>query len=120
MSVSNEAGAIQRRARSALRQATTREALLASARREARMSRGREHFLLNERVLPLGLPLGSVAGIVAWQLGARQRRGRRSRERGAALAVGAALATVAATWAFATLEWKAFERRYRGESGHDD
>jgi hypothetical protein len=118
--VSSVIGAGQiRRGHSALRHAATREALLASARREARMSRGRDHFLVHERVLPIGLPLASALGIVAWQLGARGRHGRRSRERGAALAVGAALAAVAGTWAIAALEWTALERDYRQENGRD-
>jgi hypothetical protein len=75
----------------------TRSELLADARRAARISRGRDIFVWQGRVLPIGVPLGIVAGLLA----------ARAARRNGVLAFGAALAGVAAVTAVeASLEWE--------------
>jgi hypothetical protein len=107
-------GDARRTARPVLRQAESREALAAAARREARMNHGRRSFVLNERMLPVGLPLASLAGIVAYQVGgAGPSRRRRGRERRALAAIGAAATMVALSYGAALIEWELFEREYR-------
>src|SRR3954471_24173657 len=59
--------------RSALRPAASRRMLYANAAEQARLVRGRETFVWRGRVLPIGIPLASAAGLVTW----RQRRSTR-------------------------------------------
>lgn len=102
-----------RRAWGALQPAATRDALRRTARREARMSRGRAHFVWEERVLPMGVPVAVAVGVAMY------RRERRRPRRALSAAVGAALLTVAASYVGAALEWELFERAYRHEHGRD-
>ena len=108
-----ERWATPRRAWAALQPAHSRDALRRTARHEARMSRGREHFVWQARVLPIGIPVAVGVGA------ALLRRERRRPRRALSAAVGAALLTVAASWIGATLEWELFERAYRREHGRD-
>lgn len=81
----------------------TRTELLANARREARIARGRESFVIRGRLLPIGVPLALAAGALA---------ARRSPRR-AALAFGAVVAGVlVATLVEARVEWEAHRRAY--------
>ena len=102
-----------RRAWAALQPAATRDALRRTARREARMSRGRERFVWQARVLPIGVPVAVAVGAAVY------RRERRRPRRALSAAVGAALLTVAASYLGAALEWELFERAYRHEHGRD-
>ena len=104
----------RRSARPVLGGATTRAELQAIARREARKSRGKRYFLLQERVLPVGVPLGAVVGAAAWYQD--RRRGRR----GWPAALGAAAATVALSYLAGMIEWEMLEREHRRAHGFDD
>ena len=108
-----ERWATPRRAWAALQPSTSRDALRRTARREARMSRGRERFVWQARVLPIGVPVAIGVGAAVF------RRERRRPRRAFSAAIGAALVAVAASWIGATLEWELFERAYRHEHGRD-
>jgi hypothetical protein len=99
--------------RTALRQATSRSALLAAAKREARMTRGKHDFVWRQRVLAVGLPLGAAIGAVAWH------RERRRPRRALSVASGAAMAAIAVSYIGALVEWELFERNYRRTSGRE-
>ena len=53
--------------RSGLRPAPSRRQLYADAREEARLVRGRDAFVWQGRMLPIGVPLAAAAGLVTWQ-----------------------------------------------------
>jgi hypothetical protein len=80
--------------RSALRAATSRRALYATAREEARLVRGRKAFVLSGRMLPIGVPLAVAAGAFVW------RRRRSSRD-----SIAVALAVGALSYLEARVEW---------------
>jgi len=88
--------------RSALRPALSRRALYAEARDEARLVRGRNAFVWQGRMLPIGIPLAAAAGLLAW-------RGRRSARD--TLAVFAGIG--AASYLEARVEWSLGRRAYR-------
>lgn len=88
--------------RSALRGASSRRQLHADASEQARHVRGRNAFVWNGRVLPLGLPLAAAAGLVTWQ------RRRSSRDAFAVLA-GIGIAS----YLEARIEWSLRRRAYR-------
>ena len=99
--------------RSALRQAASREELRADARAEARLAHGRERFVWGGRMLPVGVPLGAAAGLMAW------RRRRSARDAMADVALTAAL-----TYFAARVEWElrrsAYARRRAADHVRDD
>lgn len=92
---------------SVLRPAASPTALLASARHEARRARGRRRWLVESRVLPVGLPLGLAAGALLVSRGSR--RSVRTWTR----AIGAALLVAGASAAGALVEWELRERNHR-------
>lgn len=104
-------GATPRQAQGALRSASTRAALRATARREARLARGRDHFLWRERVLPIGMPLGAAIGAAVWT------RERHRPRLAASMATGAVVAAVAVSFVGALIEWELFERGHRRATG---
>ena len=53
--------------RSALHPAASRRELYADARQQARLVRGRNAFVWQGRVLPIGVPLAAAAGILTWR-----------------------------------------------------
>ena len=80
-----------------------RDALLAAARREARLARGEDRFVWKNRVLPIGLPAGIVLGTAAWL------RGREEDDEIAPSLARFAIAfstAVGASWLGAKLEWR--------------
>lgn len=81
----------------------TRTELLANARREARISRGRDPFVWYSRVLPVGVPLGVVAGLLA---------ARAARNNGVLAFGAAALGVAALTAVEASIEWELGRRSY--------
>lgn len=88
--------------RSALRQAPSRRQLYADASEQARLVRGRDAFVWQGRVLPIGIPLAAAAGLVTW------------RRRGSARDSLAVLAGVGiASYLEARLEWRLRRRAYR-------
>jgi hypothetical protein len=88
----------------------SRDELLTLARREARLVRGRQSFVLSDRVVPIGVPLALALGTLA---GLAEGR-RRGAARGAAAFGAAAAVTLAASAAEALIEWEIFERRAAG------
>lgn len=94
--------------RSALRGAPSRRQLHADAREQARLVRGRNAFVWNGRVLPIGVPLAAAAGLVTWQ------RRRSSRDTLAVLA-GIGLAS----YLEARIEWSLRRRAYRRRRDED-
>ena len=87
--------------RSALRPAVTHRQLVADARQQARMARGRNAFVWRARVLPIGLPLSAAAGLVSWR-----------RRRDVGETVAAALGMLGATLLVSRLEWEVRRRAY--------
>jgi len=99
---------VRTRGRSALRPARSRRQLHADARDQARHVRGRNAFVWQGRVLPIGIPLAAAAGLVAW------RRGRSARDTLAVLAgVGVA------SYLEARVEWGLRRRAYRRRRDED-
>ena len=94
--------------RSALRPAVSRRALYSNAREEARLVRGRDAFVWQGRVLPIGIPLAAAAGLLAW----RNRRSTRD-----TLAVIAGIG--AASYLEARVEWSLRRRAYRRRRDDD-
>ena len=94
--------------RSALRPATSRRELHATARQEARLVRGREAFVWSGRVLPIGIPLAAGAGVFVWR---RRRSGRD------VLAV--AVAVAALSYLEARVEWTVRRTSYRRRRDRD-
>jgi hypothetical protein len=103
----------------------SRAQLLARARLEARIARGRTAFVRRSRLLPLGLPLAALAAAGAllneharprpvWRRYSRRAR-REDTVRAAALALLAAGGTLGATWIAARAEWAKHERRHRAD-----
>lgn len=88
--------------RSALRPAPSRRRLYADAREQARLVRGRNAFVWQGRVLPIGVPLAAAAGLFAWQ------RRRSTRDTLAVLA-GVGIAS----YLEARVEWSLRRRAYR-------
>lgn len=86
----------------------TRSELLATARREARLARGRDAFVWRGRVLPIGLPLGVAVGTIA-------ARDVRRPGRAALLFGGTIAAALGLAYAAAMLEWE-----LSVEPGRDD
>ena len=88
--------------RTALRPATSRRELYDDAREQARLVRGRNAFVWQGRVVPIGIPLAAAAGILVW------RRNRSTFDTLAALAgVGVA------SYLEARVEWSLRRRAYR-------
>ena len=94
--------------RSALRSASSRAALAADARAEARLVRGRQRFVWNGRVLPVGVPLGAAAGLVVW-----------NRRRSARQAIAVAALTAATTYFAARIEWEMRRAAYARRRASD-
>lgn len=92
---------------SSLRPAVSRAALLASARHEVRRARGRRQWLVESRLLPVGVPLGIAAGALLVARGRRRSAGTWTR------AAGAALLVAGVSCAGALLEWELRERSHR-------
>jgi hypothetical protein len=88
--------------RSALRPAVTHRQLVADAKQQARMARGRDAFIWRNRVLPIGLPLSAAAGLVSWR-----------RRRDVGETVAAALGMLGATLLVSRLEWELRRRVYK-------
>ena len=88
--------------RSALHQAPSRRALYADARAEARMVHGRDAFVWRGRVLPIGLPLATAAGVLTWR-----RRGSTRGTFATVLGIGVL------SYLEARVEWSVRRRRYR-------
>ena len=88
--------------RSALRPAMSRRVLYTDAREQARLVRGRNAFVWQGRVLPIGIPLAAAAGLLTW----RSRRSTRD-----------TLFTIAgigvASYLEARVEWSIRRRAYR-------
>jgi hypothetical protein len=95
-------------AESALHRPRTRSELLATARREARLVRGRDAFVWRGRVLPIGLPLGVTAGMVA-------ARDIRRPGRAALVFGGTVVAALGLVYAAALLEWDLTVEQGRGD-----
>ena len=87
--------------RSALHHAPSRRALYADARAEARIARGRDEFVWRGRVLPVGVPLATAAGLLTWR-----RRGSARETFAAMLGVGVL------SYLEARVEWSARRRAY--------
>lgn len=92
--------------RSALRPAGSRRELYADAREQARLVRGRDMFVWQGRVLPIGLPLAAAAGVLAW---------RRNRSAQGTLAAIAGVGI--ASYLEARVEWRLRRRAYRRRRG---
>ena len=88
--------------RSALRPAPSRRQLHADARAQARDVRGRDAFVWQGRVLPIGVPLAAAVGLVTWQ----RRRSTRD-----TLTVLAGIGI--ASYLEARVEWSLRRRAYR-------
>ena len=88
--------------RSALRPARSRRQLYADAREQARLVRGRDAFVWQGRVHPIGVPLAAAVGLVTWQ------RRRSARDTLAVLA-GVGIAS----YIEARVEWSLRRRAYR-------
>jgi len=99
---------IRTRGRSALRRAPSRRLLYADAREQARLVRGRDAFVWQGRVFPIGVPLAAAASLVAW------RRGRSARDTLAVLA-GVGIAS----YLEARVEWSLRRRAYRRRRDED-
>lgn len=82
--------------------------LLRHARRAARVARGRTHFVRDERLLRVGLPLGVAAAALGWTT--RRRAGGSTGEATGAAAAAFAGA-MALTAAVALAEWGVSARR---------
>jgi len=72
------------------------------ARTEARVRHGRSAFVWNARVLPMGIPLGLLAGYLAWR-----------RSRSEAAAVGTFAGVVLGSYGLGVLEFERYRRTYR-------
>lgn len=72
------------------------------------MRRGRRAFVWESRVVPIGIPLGLIAGVIAW---------RRTRHR--VITAGAFAGVVAGSFAAALLEFERSRRLYRSVHGLD-
>jgi hypothetical protein len=91
----------RRPGRSALRRATSRRALHGDARDQARLVRGREAFIWRGRILPIGVPLATAAGLLSW----RERRSTRD-------TLVTVLGVAAASYLEARVEWGLRRRAY--------
>ena len=87
--------------RSALHHASSRRALYADARAEARIARGRDAFVWRGRVLPIGIPAAAAAGLLVWR--------RRSSTRDT---LGAILGVGVLSYLEARVEWSVRRRAY--------
>lgn len=87
--------------RSALNPASSRRALYADARAQARQVHGRDTFVWRGRVLPIGIPLAAAAGVLIW------RRRNSTRDTLAAIA-GVGIAS----YLEARVEWSVRRRAY--------
>lgn len=94
--------------RSALRPATSRRRLHAAAREQARLVRGRNAFVWQGRMLPIGVPLAAAAGLVTWQR-------RRSTRDTLAIVAGVGIAS----YLEARIEWSVRQRAYRRRRDED-
>jgi hypothetical protein len=86
---------------SALRPAASHRVLIADARQQARLARGRDAFVWRGRMLPIGLPLGAAAGLLTWR-----------RRRDVAETMGATLGILGAALLVSRLEWSLRRRAY--------
>jgi hypothetical protein len=94
--------------RSALRPASSRATLAADARAEARLVRGRNRFIWNGRVLPIGVPLGAATGLVVW-----------NRRRSMRQAIAFAALATATTYFAARIEWEMYRASYARRRDED-
>lgn len=94
--------------RSALRPAASRRRLYADAREQARLVRGRDAFVWQGRVLPIGVPLAVAAGLFTWQR-------RRSTRDTLAMLAGVGIAS----YLEARFEWSLRRRAYRRRRDED-
>jgi hypothetical protein len=94
--------------RSALRPAPSRRQLYADAREQARQVRGRNAFVWQGRVLPIGVPLAVAASLVAWQ----RRRSTRD-------TLGVLAGVGIASYLEARVEWSLRRRAYRRRRDQD-
>jgi hypothetical protein len=92
----------------------SRSELLARARAEARMSRGREHFVRHDRLLPIGVPLATGLAAVAY---GRQRGAGRGHRRALGAAAVVLAGTLALGWIGARAEWELHHSAYRRRRG---
>ena len=81
----------------------SRASLEVAARRQAALAGGRKRFIIQSRLLTVGVPLGIVAGVLAW------RGGRTSRVRSVSQFTLAFAATLGLTLLEATAEWRGME-----------
>ena len=88
--------------RTALRPALSRRALHADARAAARQVHGRDAFVWQGRVLPIGIPLAAATGVFTWR-----------RRRSAIDALAVALGVGLASYVEARVEWSVLRRRYQ-------
>ncbi|HET7457439.1 MAG TPA: hypothetical protein VFJ74_07280 [Gemmatimonadaceae bacterium] len=86
-------------AESALHRPRTRSELVRTARREARLVRGRDAFVWRSRVLPIGLPLAVAAGTLA-------ARDMRRPGRAAVIFGSTVVGILAVAYGAAILEWQ--------------
>jgi hypothetical protein len=86
---------------SALRPAVSHRALVADARQQARLARGRDAFVWRGRMLPIGLPLTAAAGLLTWR-----------RRRDVGETIGATLGVFGAALLASRLEWSLRRRAY--------
>jgi hypothetical protein len=98
----NEASTMAAVQRSALRPARSRRALYGDARQEARSVRGRDAFVWQGRVLPIGIPLAAAAGLLTWR---RRHSGRDT--------LAAITAVGLSSYLEARVEWALRRRVYR-------
>ncbi len=103
----------------------SRADLLARARQQARLTRGRTAFVREARLAPIGAPLAllAAAAVVATEAGRGRRRwpvGRPSQRdatlRATGLGLLAAGGALAVTWAAARAEWALRQRAWERES----
>jgi len=88
----------------------SKAALLAAARRAARISRGRAAFVRDERVLPLGVPLGCAVAVLRYR---RRRDAGEERGTAAGAAAAALVGAVALTAGAALVEWTLLVAHHR-------
>jgi hypothetical protein len=88
--------------RTALRSAPSRRALHADARAVARHVHGRDAFIWQGRVLPIGMPLAAMTSVLTWR-----------RRRSVLDALAAALGVGVASYIEARVEWSVYRRAYR-------
>ena len=82
---------------------SSRASLEVAARRQAALAGGRKRFIIESRLLAVGVPLGIAVGVLAW------RGGRSSRVRSVSQFALAFAATLGLTLLEAAAEWRGME-----------